>query len=106
MQVLLGFLQIITGLPYAKVLSGKKSQKNKKSKKKAPKKMGVLNLITNDSLEFLDVVNYKFSGAGAYLAMKRQKKGVHTLIVKNLKQELKQHLEISKNMFGKIKEPY
>lgn len=84
-------------IAFAKVLYGKKSQKNKKSKKKAPKKMGVLNLITNDSLEFLDVVNYKFSGAGAYLAMKRQKKGVHTLIVKNLKTGIE-------TTFGNIKE--
>lgn len=84
-------------LAYAKVLSGKKSKKNKKAKKKAPKKMGILNLITNDSLEFLNVVNYKFSGAGAYLAMKRQKKGVHTLIVKNLKTGIE-------TTFGNIKE--
>ena len=84
-------------LAYAKVLSGKKSQKNKKSKKKAQKKMGVLNLVTNDSLEFLDVVNYKFSGSGAYLAMKRQKKTVHTLIVKNLKTGVE-------TTFGNIKE--
>jgi len=82
---------------YAKVLSGKESKKNKKAKKKAPKKMGVLNLVTNDSLEFLDVINYKFSGAGAYLAMKRQKKGVHTLIVKNLKTGIE-------TTFGNIKE--
>ena len=82
---------------YAKVLTGKKSKKNKKAKKKDPKKMGVLNLKTNDSLEFLNVVNYKFSGAGAYLAMKRQKKGVHTLIVKNLKTGVE-------TTFGNIKE--
>lgn len=82
---------------YAKVLSGKESKKNKKAKKETPKKMGVLNLVTTDSLEFLDVVNYKFSGAGAYLAMKRQKKGVHTLIVKNLKTGIE-------TTFGNIKE--
>jgi len=84
-------------LAYAKVLSGKESKKNKKAKKKTPKKMGVLNLTTNDSLEFLDVVNYKFSGAGAYLAMKREKKGVHTLIVKDLKTSIE-------TTFGNIKE--
>jgi len=82
---------------FAKVLSGKESKKNKKSKKKAPKKMGVLNLRTNDSIVFLDVVNYKFSGSGAYLAMKRQKKRVHTLIVKNLNTGVE-------TTFGNIKE--
>ena len=66
---------------YAKVLEGKAS---KKKKSNAPKKMGVLNLISKDSLEFLNVVNYKFSGSGSYLAMKRQKSKVNTLIVKNL----------------------
>ncbi|WP_347174944.1 alpha/beta hydrolase family protein [Polaribacter uvawellassae] len=81
-------------LAYAKVLSGKAS---KKSKKKAPNKLGVLNLITNDSLEFLDVVNYKFSGSGSYLAMKRQKNKSNTLIVKNLETGL----EVT---FGNVKE--
>ena len=84
-------------LAYAKVLSGKKSKAGKKAKKKAPNKLGVLNLITNDSLEFLDVVNYKFSGSGSYLAMKRQKNKSNTLIVKNLEKGL----EVT---FGNVKE--
>ncbi len=73
-------------LVYAKVLTGMAAKKLKqsKSKKKAPNKMGVINLVTNDTLEFIDVVNYKFSGSGAYLAMKREKDKVNTLIVKNL----------------------
>ena len=81
-------------LAYAKVLSGKAS---KKSKRKAPNKLGVLNLATKDSLEFLDVVNYKFSGSGSYIAMKRQKNKANTLIVKNLETGL----EVT---FGNIKE--
>lgn len=66
-------------LAYAKVPSGKASKKSK-----SPNKLGVVNLISNDSLEFLDVVNYKFSGAASYLAMKRQKNNSNTLIVKDL----------------------
>lgn len=81
-------------LAYAKVLSGKASEK---AKKEAPNKLGVINLITNDSLEFLDVVNYKFSGSESYLSMKRQKNKSNTLIVKNLETGL----EVT---FGNVKE--
>jgi len=81
-------------IAFAKILPGKAS---KIKKKNAPKKMGVLNLITNDSLEFLDVVNYKFSGFSSYLAMKRQKNKENTLIVR----DLETGIEIT---FGNIKE--
>ena len=90
-------------LAYTKVLSGKAQKKldvsnrKKKAKKKAPQKMGVINLSTGDSLEFSDVVNYKFSGSNSYLAMKRQKNKVNTLIVK----DLKSGLEVT---FGNIKQ--
>ena len=90
-------------IAYKKVLSGKAQKKldvsnrGKKSKKKAPQKMGVINLFTGDSLEFLDVVNYKFSGSNSYLAMKREKDKVNTLIVK----DLKSGLEVA---FGNVKQ--
>ncbi len=78
-------------MAFKKVLSGKAqksldiSNRGKKTKKKAPQIMGVINLSTGDSLEFLNVVGYKFSGANSYLAMKREKNKVNTLIVKDLK---------------------
>ncbi|MCK0109769.1 prolyl oligopeptidase family serine peptidase [Flavobacteriaceae bacterium S0825] len=90
-------------MAYKKVLSGKAQKKldisnrQKKTKKKAPQKMGVINLSTGDSLEFMDVVNYKFSGVNSYLAMKREKNKVNTLIVK----DLKSGLEVT---FGNVKQ--
>ena len=86
-------------LAYSKVLTGKAAKKLKKSesKKKAPNKTGVINLANKDSLEFVDVVNYKFSGEGSFLAMKREKDKVNTLIVK----DLSTGLEVT---FGNIKD--
>jgi len=84
-------------LAYSKALTGKAEKKLKKTKKKSPSKMGVINLATNDSLEFNNVVNYKFSGAGAFLAMKREKDKINTLIVKNLETAI----EVT---FGNIKD--
>lgn len=88
---------------YSKVLTGKEQKKlalknkGKKKKKKAPQKMSLLNLANNDSTEFKDVVNFKFSGANGYLAMKRTKNKVNTLIVKNLKTGIE-------TTFGNVKE--
>jgi dipeptidyl aminopeptidase/acylaminoacyl peptidase len=90
-------------MAYKKVLSGKAlkkleiSNRGKKVKKEAPQKMGVINLATSDSLEFIDVVSYKFSGANSYLAMKRENDKINTLIVK----DLKSGIEVT---FGNVKQ--
>jgi len=74
---------------YSKVLTGKEVKKREKSKDKkgennVPSKINVINLITNDTLELVDVVSYKFSNKESFIAMKRQKEKINTLIVKNL----------------------
>ncbi len=92
----MAYTKALTGKEAKKLEKNKQKDKDKKSKKK-PKNIGLINLKTNDTLEFKDVENFKFSGTESFIAMKRIKDKVNTLIVKNLTS----NVEIS---FGNVSE--
>ncbi|RLD76956.1 MAG: hypothetical protein DRJ07_15440, partial [Bacteroidetes bacterium] len=92
----IAYTKAMTGKEAKKLKKKKQKEKDKKSKKK-PKNIGLINLKTNDTLEFKDVENFKFSGTESFIAMKRIKDKVNTLIVKNLVN----NVEIS---FGNVSE--
>ncbi|MCF6223333.1 MAG: prolyl oligopeptidase family serine peptidase [Flavobacteriaceae bacterium] len=80
-------------LAYSKILPGKESEKLAKKRKTAKDKskylepvvIKILNLNTQDTLEFKDVKQYSFNNKGSYIAMDYFINKTNTLIVKNLK---------------------
>ncbi|WP_158293149.1 S9 family peptidase [Tamlana fucoidanivorans] len=71
---------------YTHVPPGKELKKKKKNKEenKTPNKATLINLLTKDSILLEDYESFKFSSSGNYLAVKRVKDKIHTLILKDI----------------------